>query len=81
MCIRDSDNDGLPDQTEGTTDTDGDGIPDYIDAATATITGHVFNDLNRDTVLNGGEPDISLVDVELVDAATGKVLDLSLIHI
>jgi len=71
----DSDNDGVPDSVEGTADSDGDGIPNYIDARSATISGHVFHDQNRDTVLNAGEPDISLVDVQLIDAATGAVLD------
>jgi uncharacterized repeat protein (TIGR01451 family)/LPXTG-motif cell wall-anchored protein len=71
----DSDNDGVPDKVEGTADSDGDGIPNYIDARSATISGHVFHDQNRDTVLNAGEPDISLVDVQLIDAATGTVLD------
>lgn len=44
----DSDNDGLPDASEGVTDSDGDGIPNYRDPSTAQAI-----ELNASYVFNG----------------------------
>ena len=67
-----SDNDGEPDSVEAgadpnnPVDTDNDGIADYRDPLGATLSGDVFEDLDRDGTRDGGEPSLSGVEVMLV---------------
>ena len=85
----DSDNDGLPDSTEGNNsiDTDGDGIPDYLDASDSrpqlqedTSTGNVYGDdvqidiLANDTLEDGSYAAANEVNVTLI-APPGGVLN------